>query len=109
MASWLPLFFLGPYHDGVSSLFECNPIAQSEAFATLTAFFFFQAQVDQEVRERKNLETLRRLDPEVTEVLGSATHVAIYQVSKSDADCCAAGTMDTVAPPPLRYLYSYHI
>jgi len=35
-------------------------------------------QVDDELRDRKNLETLRKLDPNVTNVIQSATHVTLY-------------------------------
>ena len=35
--------------------------------------------VDEELRDRKNLETLKRLDPLVSDVLKSATHVTLYQ------------------------------
>ena len=35
--------------------------------------------VTDELRDRKNLETLRKLDPDVTEIIGSAKHVTLYQ------------------------------
>lgn len=35
--------------------------------------------MDSSIRERANLTTLQRLDPDIVNVLGSATHVTMYQ------------------------------
>ena len=42
-------------------------------------FWTTSQQVDASVRDRANLKTLQRLDPDVVDVLCSATHVTMYQ------------------------------